>query len=121
MESLVHLLNYAPSLQQPKHLSKLSRAYYQCMIWKSSLQADSSVLDPTKYGWKKNEQKGTLVPIMIPDGVKVIPQEVFKIFACTFSADEPRANRKLSLQKGPDISCTFYCQCFQRKCYSEWT
>ena len=96
------------------------RAHYQCMIWKTSLQEDPPDKDPTKYGWKKNEQEGTLAPIMIPEGVKAIPQEVLKIFACTCSADEACAKGNCSCRKH-QISCTFYSKCYQTKCYSAWT
>ena len=67
------------------------------MIWKSSLQADLPDLDPTKYGWKKK-----------------------KIFACNCSADEPCVKGNCSCRKH-QISCTFYCKCYETKCYSAWT
>ena len=96
------------------------RAHYQCIVWNTCLDADLPNIDPTQYGWKRDEANETLLPIMVPKGVEAIPKEVLKIFDCACSSDEPCSKGNCSCRK-VQLSCTFNCKCYQSRCFSEWT
>ena len=91
-------------------------------MWKSSLQADRPVLDPTQYGWQINKAEETIpiLPVMVPENIKAIPQEILKIVACNCRAAEPCAKGNCSC-RGLQMSCTLFCKCYETRCCSIWT
>ena len=42
------------------------RAHIQTAIWKSAVKSEPPTLDPTKYGWARDEASRSLIPIVSP-------------------------------------------------------
>ncbi len=41
------------------------RGHFHAIIWNSALQSDPPALDPTEYGWIKDEKTKTPVPVTL--------------------------------------------------------
>ena len=96
------------------------RAHFQCIIWNACLEADPPGIDPTKYGWERDETNEILLPVMVPKGVEAIPKDILKIFACSCSTYEPCSQGNCSCRKN-QLSCTINCKCYQTHCFSEFS
>ena len=58
------------------------RAHYITNLWYNSLQSDPPEKDPCLYGWPKDQDTKTLVPVMVPSSTKAAPDEVLKMISC---------------------------------------
>ena len=54
------------------------RAHYQCAIWRNALQ-EPPQLDPTKFGWSRNENTKSLEPVTLPSSTTQAPDYVLKL------------------------------------------
>ena len=54
----------------------VKRAHLQTCIWKAAVLLDSPDLDPLKYGYLKREPSKSLLPVTVPAGVALAPDEV---------------------------------------------
>ena len=54
------------------------RVRFQTSHWKHSLQSKPHELDPSKYGWFRNEHSKTLSPVMIPEHIPLVPEDILK-------------------------------------------
>ena len=96
------------------------RAHLQCAYWRSSLKRDPPPLDPSKYGWIKDEETKSSVPMMILHWVKVAPDEILKRICCKCpvkhcSTDIITMTTKCSFTKA-HMSCRTFCSSNEELC-----
>ena len=102
----------------------IKRAHYQTAIWKHSDKLDPPPLDPSNFGWYKDEDTRCLLPVMLPPGVKVAPQEVLKLIRCGCSSHSPCSPSSRCSCSKAQMSCSEFCACFSNeasKCCNKWT
>jgi hypothetical protein len=90
------------------------------LIWKAALQQDPPDVDPTDYGWEKDELNKALLPISVPSDTQCAPSEVLRMICCGCSADPPCSTTRCSCSQA-QISCTPFCQCYAEGCRNKWT
>ena len=93
-------------------------AHFQCAIWLQAMEADPPVLEPTEYGWTKEEDM--LLPTTLPEGVDPLPKEVMKIIACNCQPDEPCSQGSCTCKKNK-MPCSIFCKCRVIECFSSLT
>ena len=102
----------------------IKRAHLQAAIWRSSDSVDPPMIDPCDYGWYKDEENKSLMPVMFPVGAKPAPDNVLKLICCTCSSVEPCQTARCSCNKA-QMSCSKFCLCFKEDedntCYNKWT
>ena len=54
----------------------VKRAHLQTCIWKAAVLLDPPDLDPLKYGYLKHEPSKSLLPVTVPAGVALAPDEI---------------------------------------------
>lgn len=86
------------------------RAHIQVAVWKSAREQDPPSLDPTKYGWSREETTKTLTPRTLPPDVALAPPEVLEMLRCGCSSDEPCSSLRCGCHSGK-LPCTFFCAC----------
>ena len=67
----------------------VNRAHIQVCIWKHDLNADPTNLDPTLYGWQKDEISKSLIPVTTPAITKPAPLEILELIRCGCVSGEP--------------------------------
>ena len=67
-------------------------------------------LEPTCFGWVKNEILQTLKPIGVPKDRKQAPDEVLKTIKCSCTSEKPCATNRGSCSSGKS-SCSIVCSC----------
>ena len=102
----------------------IKRAHYQTAIWKHSDQGNPPPLDPSYYGWYKDDNNHCLMPVMIPTGVKAAPPEVLKLIRCNCSSDSPCSPSSRCSCSKAQMSCSEFCNCYNDEthiCCNRWT
>ena len=86
------------------------RAHIQTAIWKAAAEADPPAMDPTLYGWKREEASRSLVPVLLPPNVALAPSYILEIIRCGCSSERPcfTAQCRCTAAKLP---CTIFCTC----------
>jgi len=79
-------------------------------LWKSAPEPDPLFLDPTEYGWVRDEATKTLTPRTLPLDVALAPPEVLELLRCGCSTDEPCHSQECGCNSG-QVPCTFFCAC----------
>ena len=82
-------------------------AHAQSAIWYASLLRDPPSLHLSNHGWDRDLKSKTLVPIMVPDNIKLAPDEILKRISCKCatkhcSVNIATGNSQCSLREGPD-------------------
>ena len=101
-------LSKAPEL---KSLLPTTEAFEQnvrkahIQIWKSANEPDLPQLDPTEYGWTRDEVSKSLISIMVFSEVKMAPPEVFKLIRCGCSSSNPYSTARCSCSASK-LPCT---------------
>ncbi len=72
------------------------RAHIQTAIWKSTNEPDPPQLNPTEYGWTRDEAKKSLNPVMVPSEVKMAPPEVLELVRCGCSSSNSCSTARCS-------------------------
>ena len=67
-------------------------------------------LDPTYFGWEKNEKPKTLVPIGVPKDKKPAPDDLLKTIKCSCTSEKPCATSRCSCSSSK-LSCRIVCSC----------
>ena len=65
------------------------RAHFQCAIWRRALMQEPPNLDPTEYGWFKDEVTKSLQPVMLPPTKLPTPDYILKLVCCSCSSAQP--------------------------------
>ena len=66
----------------------VKRVHLQVAIWVCAT-GDPPNVEPTDYGWDRNDELKVLLPSTLPSSEKVAPEEVMKVLCCTCSSDRP--------------------------------
>ena len=83
------------------------RAHIQIAIWKSAHDPDPPSLDPTEYGWVRDEATKTLTPRTLPLDVALAPSNILELIRYGCSTDEPCGTQRCGCNSG-HLSCTFF-------------
>ena len=87
----------------------VKRAHFQCAIWKRALQ-EPPHLDPTQYGWSRDEQTKSLQPVMFPLTQLPPPDYVLKLVCCSYASETPCNTSKCGCVAA-NLTCTAFCHC----------
>jgi hypothetical protein len=88
----------------------VKRAHLQVCIWKNALELDPPNLEPTSYGWIKEESTKSLFPTTVPANVQLAPDDILKLIKCTCSSASPCKYSKCGCN-GAKLACTIFCSC----------
>ena len=84
-----------------------TRAHIQATIWKSVTSDGSREIDPTRYGWTKNE---FAKPIHLPQTVPVAPKDILELVRYGCSSDRPCLTAQCKCL-GTRLACITCCHC----------
>ena len=87
----------------------IKRAHLQCAIWRTALQEPPS-LEPTEYGWFRDEQTKSLQPVMLPSTRSPAPDYVLKLVCCSCASEHPCNSGRCGCVAA-NLACTVFCQC----------
>lgn len=87
----------------------VKRAHLQCAVWKRALEEPPS-LDPTQYGWIKDEQTKSLQPLMIPPSRSPAPESILKLVRCSCASENPCKSNRCGCVAA-NLACTVFCNC----------
>ena len=87
-------------------LQNLLRAQLQVLIWRKALDAHPPAVDITEYGWSRSAE-GSISPVPLPEGVRVVPEELLKIIHCSCRATQPCRSEKCSCKKSALVCSSF--------------
>ena len=112
--------NYPPNSESFE--LNVKRAHFQCVVWYATMDPHRPKLDPTYYGWEKNEKLKTLMSIGVPKDRKPAPDEVLKTIKCSCTSEKPCATNRCSCLSSK-ISCSIVCSCRgdSRRCCNDQT
>lgn len=86
------------------------RAHVQTAIWKSATEADPPALDPTLFGWKREEASRCLVPVLVPANVNMAPSYILEMIRCGCSSERPCLTSQCRCTAAK-LPCTIFCTC----------
>ena len=88
----------------------VKRAHLQTFIWKNALELCPPSLDPTSYGFIKEEETKSLVPVTVPANVPLAPDNILKLIRCSCSSESPCKSSSCRCNKAK-LACTVFCAC----------
>ena len=100
-------LKYLPPTSESFELN-VKRAHFQCAVWYETMDPHPPKLDPTYFGWEKNEKLKTLMPIGVPKDRKSAPDEVLKTIKCSCTSEKPCTTNRCSYSSSK-LSCSIVC------------
>ena len=78
-------------------------------------------LDPTLYGWQKDETSKPLIPVTTPAGTKPAALEIGELIQCGCVSGEPCKTGRCGCSAA-QLSCTVFCACGSNgQCCNKWT
>ena len=87
----------------------VKRAHFQCATWRKALQ-ESQNLDPTEYGWCKDEETKSLQPVTLPPSKLPAPDYIHKLVCCSCASERPCLSNKSGCVAA-HLACTAFCHC----------
>ena len=88
----------------------VKRAHLQACVWKRATESDPPDMNPVDFGWKKNEDTKSLIPIMLPKDVELAPPEVLQLIKCSCASETPCGTLRCRCNSSR-LSCTIFCAC----------
>jgi hypothetical protein len=88
----------------------VARAHLQVAHWRQATEQAPPSLDPCEHGWAKDPGSASLVPITVPDGTLLAPEEILQLIRCSCDSSTPCKSRRCSCNAA-DIACTTFCAC----------
>ena len=79
-------------------------------VWKSAPETDPPSLDPTEYGWVRDEATKTLIPTTLPLDVALALPEVLELLRCGCSTNGRCRSQRCGCNSG-QLPCTFFFAC----------
>ena len=67
-------------------------------------------LDPTEYGWLKDEVTKSLQPVMLPPTKLPAPDYILKLVCCSCSSAQPCHSSRCGCVAA-NLACTTFCHC----------
>ncbi|XP_066913347.1 uncharacterized protein [Clytia hemisphaerica] len=79
-------------------------------------------MDPTKYGWTKDDINECLLPSMFPESVFAAPDAVLQMIKCNCASESPCSRQNCTCASAK-LSCNKFCKCYESEntCCNEWT
>ena len=110
------LASSAPPIQSLPPTSEaftenVKRAHLQTCIWKAAVLLDPPDLDPLKYGYLKHEPSKSLLPVTVPAGVALAPDEIMSLIRCNCSEGTRRCSTMKCSCCRTRLPCTVFCKC----------
>ena len=87
----------------------IKRAHFQCAIWRKALQEPPN-LDPTEYGWSRDEDTKSLQPVMLPSSKSPAPDYILKLVCCSCASESPCSSSRCGCVAA-NLACTVFCHC----------
>lgn len=91
-------------------VENVKRAHLQTCIWKNALELDPPNLDPTNYGWIKEDSTKSLLPTTVPANVNLAPNAILKLIRCTCTSVMPCKSSRCGCNNA-NLACTIFCSC----------
>ncbi|KAJ8018705.1 hypothetical protein HOLleu_43161 [Holothuria leucospilota] len=88
----------------------VKRAHLQTSIWKGALQSSPPTLDATEFGFIKNEETKSLMPVTVPANMQLAPDNILKLIRCTCASGNPCKSSGCGCNKAK-LACTVFCSC----------
>jgi len=88
----------------------VKRAHYQAAIWRASLDPNPPTIDPSQYGWSRDQTSNMLVPVPLPPHVSPAPVDVLQMIRCGCSSNKPCSTMRCSCSAAK-LSCSMFCGC----------
>lgn len=86
----------------------VARAHLQVAVWRKTLDPNPPALDPTKYGWTKDDK--SLIPVTVPPNVRLAPAELLKLIRCSCASEMPCHTQRCGCCSS-NLGCTVFCAC----------
>ena len=84
------------------------RAHLQTAIWLNAFHLNPPSLQPTDYGWTK--QENGLIPTTIGQDIEMAPRELLQLIKCSCKRELPCRTNRCSCRSS-SMSCTILCFC----------
>lgn len=95
-------------------LENVKRAHFQAILWRTLVHTPPE-LSPEAFGWKKDPCNKALIPISVPENVKVAPDYILQMIRCGCKSKSPCNSKKCSCAVN-SVPCTIFCACFRLGC-----
>ena len=89
----------------------VKRAHLQTCIWSAAVLLDPPDLDPLKYGYLKHEPSKSLLPVTVPAGVALAPDEIMSLIRCNCSEGTRRCSTMRCSCCRTRLPCSVFCKC----------
>lgn len=93
----------------------VKRAHYQAIGWRSLEDNNPPDIDPTEFGWRKDEKTKSLHPVPLPDNTELAPELILRLIRCGCQSATPCSTRMCSC-KSANMNCTLFCNCYNHGC-----
>ncbi|KAL7380340.1 hypothetical protein ABVT39_016150 [Epinephelus coioides] len=60
----------------------VKRAHFQAYLWRNLNNNQPPAMNPGEFGWKKDTCNRALIPIHLPEDVKLVPEYILKMIRC---------------------------------------
>ena len=85
----------------------VKRALLQVCIWIAALHLKPLDLDPTQFGWSKDELNKVLMPVILPTGIEAAPASILEMIRFGCGSEEPCSTARCECFKGY-IACNIF-------------
>ena len=86
------------------------RAQLQTFLWKNALQFDPQMLEPTDYGWMKEQSTKSLQPTKVSSDTLLAPSKILQMIRCTCSSEIPCSTSRCGCNRAK-LAYTMFCAC----------
>ena len=86
------------------------RGHYQVCCWKYAHKSRPPSLRPLDHGWIYDEALRQIVPRLVLDGVKMVPDELVQCMSCTCKSVTACKTKKCGCTKD-GLACSTFCAC----------
>ena len=99
----------------------VARAHLQVAVWRKALQPDPPAIDPTAFGWSREEGSKTLIPTTLPSDTPLAPDDLLKLVRCSCSSETPCKTQRCGCSSA-SLACSVFCGCQGGQgCFNERT
>ena len=91
-------------------MENVKRAHLQLAIWLSADQTNPPSLNPSEYGWIRDETSKCLPSVLLPPGKAAAPDELLKMIRCVYESEDPCATLRCKCAHA-HLPCTIFCGC----------
>ena len=99
----------------------VARAHLQVAVWRKALQPDPPAIDPTAFGWSREEGSKTLILTTLPSDTPLAPDDLLKLVRCSCSSETPCKTQRCGCSSA-SLACSVFCGCQGGQgCFNERT